>query len=142
MKNLIFLLCTVLTFNACAQSTDHKNQTKNTKTQKTMDLSKITNSQVKQAIEALQNNDKTAWYSFFTNDVTFTDDGRTLDFKPFFDNAFSHKERFLEIEKVENEGKDITGKFYAGQWGTFKVFFKFHQQSDGKFNRLDIGQAR
>ncbi|WP_255577418.1 hypothetical protein [Elizabethkingia sp. JS20170427COW] len=144
MKSIIYLFCMTLTFSACAQSTK-ENTTKNknlTKTQKTMDLTKITNPQVKQAIEALQNNDKATWYSYFTKDANFTDDGRTLDFKSFFDNAFSHKERFLEIEKVENGGKDITGKFFAGQWGTFRVFFKFHQQADGKFNRLDIGQAR
>jgi len=136
-----------LTFSACAQSTKNnstknKNVTQNSKTQKTMDLAKISNPQVQQAIEALQNNDKATWYSFFTKDATFTDDGRALDFKSFFDNAFSHKERFLEIEKVENDGKEITGNFFAGQWGTFKVFFKFHQQADGKFHRLDIGQAR
>ena len=106
-----------------------------------MNLSKVTNENVRKAIEALQANDKTAWYSCFTNDAAFTDDGRTLDFKSFFDNAFDKKEKFLDIDKVENEGKDIYGNFHAGQWGTFKVYFKFYQNADGKFNRLDIGQA-
>ncbi|KXK41136.1 MAG: hypothetical protein UZ11_BCD004002146, partial [Bacteroidetes bacterium OLB11] len=72
----------------------------------------------------------------------FTDDGRTMNFKPFFDNAFDKKEKFLEIDTVENEGMDIYGKFYAGQWGTFRVYFKFHQNANGKINRLDIGQAK
>ncbi len=42
---------------------------------------------------------------------------------------------------VEDEGKTVYGNFKAGQWGTFRVFFKFHQNADGKFEKLDIGQA-
>ncbi|MFT3947723.1 MAG: hypothetical protein QM763_12200 [Agriterribacter sp.] len=106
-----------------------------------MDLSKISNEHVKKAIEALQSNDKNAWYSYFTENAAFTDDGKTLDFKSFFNNAFNKKEFFLNIDKIENGGKDIYGNFYAGEWGTFRVYFKFHQNTDGKFNRLDIGQA-
>jgi hypothetical protein len=113
----------------------------NNKTEISMDLSKISNENVQRAIEALQANDKNNWYTLFTDDVTFTDDGRIQNFKSFFDNAFDKKERFLEIDTVENEGKDLFGKFYAGQWGTFRVYFKFHQNTDGKFDRLDIGQA-
>lgn len=106
-----------------------------------MDLAKITNPKVKKAIEALQANDRKVWYSCFADNIVFTDDGRTLNFKSFFDNAFDKKEKFLDIDKVENDGKELYGKFYAGQWGTFRVYFKFHQHSDGKFIRLDIGQA-
>lgn len=113
----------------------------NTKSIK-MDFSKIPNNQVKQALQALEDNNKEAWFALFTSNSKFTDDGRTMDFKSFFDNAFSKKEKFLTIEKIENDGKDITGNFYAGQWGTFKVFFKFHQNADGKFHQLDIGQAK
>lgn len=106
-----------------------------------MDLSKIKNENVKKAIESLQANDRKTWYSYFTEDPIFTDDRRTLSFKSFFDNAFDKKEKFLDIDKIENEGKDIYGNFYAGQWGTFRVYFKFHQYATGKFYRLDIGQA-
>ncbi len=107
-----------------------------------MDTSKLTNETIKKAIDALQQGDKQAWYSYFTNDAVFTDDGRTLDFKSFFDNAFDKKEKFLTIDKVENSGKDVYGNFYAGQWGTFRVYFRFHISDEEKINRLDIGQAR
>ncbi len=105
-----------------------------------MDLSKITNPIIKSDIEALQANEIKAWYAHFTNEVVFTDDGRTLSFKSFFDNAFDKKEKFLTIDKVENDGKDLYGNFYAGQWGTFDVFFKFTINDEGKITRLDIGQ--
>lgn len=104
-----------------------------------MDLSKITDSTVQQAITALQVGDK-SWYSFFTENPVMTDDGNKVDFKNFFAKALGH-EKFTTIDKVENSGKDIYGNFKAGQWGTFKVFFKFHVAANGKFDRLDIGQA-
>lgn len=107
-----------------------------------MDLSKMTNETVRKAVETLQANDKKAWYAYFTKNAVFTDDGRTLDLKSFFDNAFEKKEKFLSLDKVENEGKDIYGNFYAGQWGTFQVFFKFQINADGEVIRLDIGQAK
>lgn len=129
-------------FQACGQkSTEQKTNVTTIKTEVKMDLSKITNENVKKAVEALQSNDKDAWFSRFADEVHFTDDGRTLDFKPFFDNAFNHEENFLEIQKVENNGKDIYGNFFAGQWGTFYVYFKFHEDANGKINRLDIGQV-
>lgn len=107
-----------------------------------MDISQITNPVVKNAVEALQNNDKKAFYSYFTEDAVFTDDARTLNLKNFFDNAFNHKEKFLTLDKIENDGKSLTGDFFAGQWGTFKVFFNFHINNAGKITRLDIGQVK
>jgi len=150
MRKILFanfsalVLCSV---TACAQTKTEKTQniseTKHLtlkKTQQTMELSKITNPTVKSAVEALQSGDK-SWYSYFTENPAMTDDGNKVDFKSFFSKALG-EEKFLTIDKVENDGKYITGNFKAGSWGTFKVFFKFHQNADGKFDRLDIGQAK
>lgn len=105
-----------------------------------MDTGKLINETVKKALEALQAGDK-IWYTFFTENPTMTDDGNKVDFKNFFTKALG-TEKFLTIDNVENDGKDIYGNFKAGQWGTFPIFFKFHQNSDGKFDRLDIGQGK
>lgn len=144
MKSLNFtvLLAIGLSCTACGQNTvKEKQETAPTsKKQLTMDISKITDPQVKQAIEALQAGDK-SWYSFFTENPVMTDDGHKVDFKSFFANALG-KEIFLSIDRVENESKDIHGNFKAGQWGTFPVFFKFHKNAEGKFDRLEIGQDK
>ncbi|PWJ56903.1 hypothetical protein CLV98_10912 [Dyadobacter jejuensis] len=105
-----------------------------------MNLSLISNKNVAKAIAALQSGDE-AWYSYFTEKPVMTDDGNQKDFKAFFSNALGH-EKFLHIDKVENDGKDIYGDFNAGSWGTFKVYFKFHENVEGKFDRLDIGQVQ
>ncbi|WP_211092542.1 hypothetical protein [Chitinophaga varians] len=121
------------------QSHPRKTTEESSSKKQTMDISEITHPAVRKAIEALQAGDK-SWYSFFTDHPAMTDDGNTVDFKSFFAKALGN-EKFLSVDKVENGGKDIYGNFKAGSWGTFKVFFKFHEGPAGKFDRLDIGQA-
>ncbi|TDX86139.1 hypothetical protein B0I22_0247 [Epilithonimonas xixisoli] len=143
MKNKFIIILTVFCLlTACGQKKIEQNKPIKTKKKQIMDLNKITNQTVKKAIEALQENDKTNWYSYFTKDAVFTDDGNQLNLKSFFDNAFNHKEKFLSIDKVENEGKNLEGNFFAGQWGTFRTYFNFHINEEGKIERLDIGQAK
>lgn len=105
-----------------------------------MDYSQITNDKVRLAIQALQAGDQT-WYSFFTETPEMTDEGDKINFRHFFAKALGN-EKFLTVDKVENNGKDIYGDFRAGNLGRFYVFFRFHQNAEGKFDRLDIGQAR
>lgn len=140
-KLILFIAMLSLSFIACGQESK-QTKSKQIKKENQMDYSKLTNKTVKSAIEALQNGDKLAWYNHFTSNAIFTDDGRTLDLKTFFDNAFQHKEKFLTFDKIEKEGTSITGNFFAGQWGTFRVFFTFTVNSEGKISKLDIGQVK
>lgn len=153
MRKILYIKLSALaicfSLTACAQSkktektqktSENKNITIKKTQDKIMDLSKITNSTVNAAMTAWQNGDSKTFLSYFTENPTMTDDGSPRDFKSFVKQACG-EEKFLTIDKVENDGKDITGNFQAGKWGTFKVSFKFHYNSDGKFDRLDIGQA-
>ena len=135
---------------SCAQNKNAENAQKNSKNKnlstpkrqdKIMDLSKITNQTVNAAMEAWQNGDSKTFLSYFTANPSMTDDGNPRNFQSFVKDACG-KEKYLTIDKVENDGKDVFGNFKAGNWGTFKVFFKFHQNNEGKFERLDIGQAK
>jgi len=131
----IKILCIALlvTITASGQKTEGD------KSQNNMETKKLTNTTVKMAFDALQEGDKTKWKTLFADKVTFTDDGNPRDFDKFSEDAIG-SERFTSIDKVENEGKDIYGDFHSDQWGDFKVFFKFGLDSEGKINRLDIGQ--
>lgn len=81
MKVQILLVALLSSLTACGQTQDPTySKTGNIKIENKLDLSKITNGTVRKAIEALQQNDKKTWYSYFTENTVFTDDGRTLDF--------------------------------------------------------------
>lgn len=105
-----------------------------------MDTSKLTNPIVKQAFEAWQSGDSKTFLSLFTSDAKLFDDGNPRDFQKFVKEACGH-ERFTSIDKVENNGLNITGNFHTESWGDFKTYFKFHIGNNGKIERLDIGQA-
>lgn len=141
-KHLLLTAVLCLSCMACGQKTPEKDtqKTNTTQNQKSMDLSKITDETVRNAVQALQDGNQ-GWYSFFTDNPAMTDDGNTVDFKSFFANALG-KEKFLTIDRVGDDGKEIYGNFQAGKWGTFPVFFRFHKNNEGKFDRLDIGQAK
>ncbi|GAA5219489.1 hypothetical protein [Membranihabitans marinus] len=82
-----------------------------------MYLSIISNNYFCNAIEALQNCHQSK-YSYFTKNPKMTDDGNPKDFDKFFKAALG-EEKFLTIDKVEDDGKSIYGNFYAGQWASF-----------------------
>ncbi|MCT3897582.1 hypothetical protein HZQ13_05670 [Elizabethkingia anophelis] len=143
MKTLpmITVLALSLSLIVCGQNKNQKSETKTIQKNNKMDTSKLTNEIVKQAFEAWQSGDSKTFLSFFTAEATMTDDGSPRNFQGFVKEACGI-EIFLTIDTVGNDGKDIKGNFKAGHWGTFPVFFKFHQNADGKFDRLDIGQAK
>ncbi|WP_413670893.1 hypothetical protein ACEN9X_13690 [Mucilaginibacter sp. Mucisp86] len=106
----------------------------------TMNTEKLNNPVVKQAIDALQSGDKRAWFALFTADAGLFDDGNEMNFKSFFEKALGH-ERFTSIDKVEQNGLHLYGKFHSDQWGDFKTYFKFTIGIDDKISKLEIGQA-
>jgi hypothetical protein len=140
MKAFLFLLLCCCSLMACGQGTKKNNDSTIIKTSQTMNTDKITHPIVKKAIDALQAADKKAWFSLFTNNAELFDDGNKMNLRNFFEKALGH-ERFTSIDKVEDGGLSIYGKFHSDQWGDFKTYFKFHIDTESKINRLDIGQA-
>lgn len=140
MNKLFYTFCifTVLSFTACGQANTNQ---KSTKQNNKMDTSKLTNETVKKAFDAWQSGDSKTFLSFFTTNAKLYDDGNPRDFSKFVKEACGH-EKFTSIDKVENNGLDITGNFHTESWGNFKTYFKFQINADGKINRLDIGQAK
>jgi hypothetical protein len=133
----VFLLATTLSVKG---QTNTSQKIKTTKNNTIMNTDNLTNNTVKSAIDALQSADASTWYALFTTGPELHDDGHKMNFKNFFDKALGH-ERFTSIDKVENNGLDIYGKFHSDQWGDFKTYFKFYINPEGKIFRLEIGQA-
>lgn len=95
---------------------------------------------VKQAIDALQQGNAPTWLALFEEDAKLYDDGSPRNLERFTRDALGH-ERFISIDRVENGGLDLIGRFHSDQWGDFRTYFRFRLSGSGKVQRLDIGQA-
>ena len=105
-----------------------------------MKTDSLTNPTVKAVIEALQTGDLEAWSELFEPDVELLDDGSPRSFQEFTRDALG-RERFTAIDRVENNGLDLTGAFHSDQWGDFHSYFRFRLSPTGKVKRLEIGQV-
>jgi hypothetical protein len=90
-----------------------------------LDLHAIDHHIVKSAIEAMNGRNKKQWYELFSDKPELTDDGNPYDFTEWCERElFGSSVAYLaSIDKVENGGLTIYGKFHSDQWGDFKTFF-------------------
>jgi hypothetical protein len=100
----------------------------------------LTNPIVRAAIEALQNGNRRPGRRSLSLMLELYDDGSPRSLKEFTHDALGH-ERFTSVDRVENNGLDLTGAFHSDRWGDFQTYFRFQLSPAGKINRLDIGQA-
>jgi hypothetical protein len=107
-----------------------------------LDLHAIDHPIVRSAIEAMNSRNKKRWYELFSDKPELTDDGNAQDF-----NEWSEREVFgssiaylASIDKVEDGGPTIYGRFHSDQWGDFKTFMRFHVEDD-KITKLEVGQT-
>jgi hypothetical protein len=105
-----------------------------------VDSARLTNPTVRAAIEALQRGNREAWASQFSADVKLFDDGELRSLAEFTQEALG-RERFTSIDRVEGHGLHLIGRFHSDRWGDFITYFIFKLGSDGKIERLDIGQT-
>ena len=133
--NIVFLLLFAGHIQACGQLGNHQH-----KESKTMQYEIISHPVAKAAIEAWQQGDEKAWRALFTHNAQLFDDGHPRDLHQFSTEAIGH-ERFTSIDKVEDNGRSVYGKFHSDTWGDFKTYFRFHLDADGKIIKLEIGQA-
>ena len=108
----------------------------------TIDLHAIDQPIVRSAIEAMNSRNKKQWYGLFSDKAKLTDDGNTQDFKEWSERElFGSSVAYLaSIDKVENGGLTIYGRFHSDQWGDFKTFMRFNVEND-KISKLEVGQT-
>ncbi len=105
-----------------------------------MDNPQFAHPSIQAAFDALQAGDKAAWFAQFAADAELLDDGQPLAFRPFFENALG-KERFASIDEIARNGSEIIGTIETEQWGSFKAYFRFGLNAEGKISKLEIGRA-
>ena len=93
---------------------------------------------VRTAIAALQAGDKLAWLTCFTAGAKLFDSGKRKSIFNFTrDNiGLMH---FTDIERVDNDGRDVYGMLRLRDEETIHAYFKFRLDAAAMCSRLDIG---
>ena len=107
-----------------------------------LDLHAIDQPIVRSAIEAMNSRNKKQWYGLFCDKAKLTDDGNPYDFSEWSERElFGSSIAYLaSIDKVENGGLTIYGKFHSDQWGDFKTFMRSNVENN-KITKLEVGQT-
>jgi hypothetical protein len=107
-----------------------------------LDLHSVDNPIIKSAIEAMNDRNKKQWYELFSDNPLFTDDGNPYDFTRWCERElFGSSVAYLaSVDKVQDRGLMIYGRFHSDQWGDFKTFLRFHVEN-GKISKMDVGQT-
>jgi hypothetical protein len=107
-----------------------------------LDLHSIDHHIVKSAIEAINGRNKKQFIPLFSDKAELTDDGNLHDFTEWSERElFGSSMAYLaSIDKVEDGGLTIYGKFHSDQWGDFKTFLRFHVEND-KITKMEVGQT-
>ena len=107
-----------------------------------MNTELLTNPLVKAAIEAMNAGDDQRWFRLFADGAILTDDDNARDFTEWSDSELfgTDKAYMMSIDRVEENGLTIYGKFHSDRWGEFETFMKFKVQGN-KIIRLDVGQV-
>jgi hypothetical protein len=107
-----------------------------------LDIHAIGQPIVRSAIEAMNSRNKKGWYELFSNKPELTDDENPQDSSEWSEREFfgSSVDYLASIDKVEDGGLTIYGRFHSDQWGDFKTFMRFHVEND-KITKLEVGQT-
>ena len=94
---------------------------------------------VRTAVAALQAGDKLAWLTCFTAGAKLFDNGKRKNLFHFTRNSLGSI-RFTDIERVNNDGRDIYGLLRIGDEENIHAYFKFRLDAAAMCSRLDVGR--
>src|SRR5579871_5625704 len=87
---------------------------------------------VKAALDAMKVRDRRAWFNLFTTEAILTDDGNAHDFAKWSDAELFGEDKgyLMSIDRVEDHGLTVYGKFHSDRWGEFETFMRFTVKND------------
>lgn len=94
---------------------------------------------VRTAVSALQAGDKLGWLTCFTAGAKLFDNGKRRSLFNFTRDNIGLMQ-FNDIERVDNDGRDVYGMLQFREEESFRAYFKFRLDAAAMCSRLDIGR--
>lgn len=100
----------------------------------------ITDPAVRALLDAINANDRTAFFAALTPDATMSDDGTDRDLTEWVDREIFGVNGHIEVESASDGGRSLIADYRNDTWGAMRTRWQFTVR-DGKIARFDTGQA-
>lgn len=95
---------------------------------------------VQSLIDAINDNDRDAFFAALTTDATMSDDGTERDLAEWVDREIFSTKGHLDIESEAADGLSLIARYRNDTWGEMRTRWAF-ALSGGKVRRFETGQA-
>ena len=100
----------------------------------------MTDPAVAALLDAINANDRTAFFAALTPDATMSDDGTDRDLTEWVDREIFGVNGHIEVESASDGGRTLIANYRNDTWGVMRTRWHFTVR-DGKIARFDTGQA-
>ncbi|GGM32978.1 hypothetical protein GCM10012275_00430 [Longimycelium tulufanense] len=97
----------------------------------------LSNPVVRRVIVAMRDGDRKSFLDAFALGAEMTDDGTSQQLQTWADREVFRSHGHLEVEREENDGLYLTGRYQSDQWD-MPTYWRFEVEED-KITRMDVG---
>jgi hypothetical protein len=95
---------------------------------------------VRKMVEAVNVDDRDAFFALLTPDATMSDDGSERDLEDWVDREIFSSDGRMEVESQSDDGRSLIVSYTNSTYGTMRTHWEFTVEGD-KVARFETGQA-
>ena len=103
-------------------------------------MDEATDPAVRALVDAINANDRAAFFAALTPDATMSDDGTDRDLAEWVDREIFGVNGHIELASASDGGRTLIANYRNDTWGAMRTRWRFTVR-DGKVARFDTGQA-
>jgi hypothetical protein len=100
----------------------------------------VTEPAIQTLIQAINQGDRSLFFTALTPDATMSDDGRDRDLTQWADRELFSGPGRMEVESATDGGRSLIAANTNQTYGTMRTFWRFTLR-DGQISRFETGQA-
>lgn len=103
-------------------------------------MDEVTDPAVQAVLDAINSNDRAAFFAALTPDATMSDDGTERNLTEWVDREIFGVNGHIDVESASDGGRLLVANYRNDTWGAMRTRWQFTVR-DGKIARFETGQA-
>ncbi|KUJ67022.1 hypothetical protein ACZ90_31950 [Streptomyces albus subsp. albus] len=96
---------------------------------------------VRAFVEAVNAQDRTAFFELLTEDATMSDDGSDRDLVQWADREVFSSGGHMDVESEADGGRSLVVSYRNDTWGEMRTAWRFTVEHGSRISRFETGQA-